>query len=33
MGLSQRRAEAVRDWLLENFNQLIAKPVHGSAVR
>ena len=22
MGLSQRRAEAVRDWLLENFNQL-----------
>jgi OOP family OmpA-OmpF porin len=22
MGLSQRRAEAVRDWLLENYNQL-----------
>ena len=24
MGLSQRRAEAVRDWLLENFSQLRA---------
>jgi OOP family OmpA-OmpF porin len=24
MGLSQRRAEAVRDWLLENYSQLSA---------